>query len=130
MKVFQRKKQLEESVNCKFCIRKNKEALKIHAKKMKGFKQAGSPPCRVSLCGAGAGRGLSVCDGGLRGAAAGADGGALHVAVSQPRPRCGLGARRHRGHAGSVSPRPGSILGRSLRGVICHAVISGPGGGG
>ena len=97
---------------------------------MKGFKQAGSPPCRVSLCGASAGCGLSVCDGRLRVTAASADGGALHVAVSQPRPRCGLRARGHRSHARSISPRPGPILGCSLRGVVGHAVISGPGGGG
>ena len=99
---------------------------------LKGFKQAGSPPCRVSLRGASAGRGLSVCDGWLRVPAARADGGALHMAVSQPWPWSGLWARsrRHRGQAGSVGPRPGSILGRSLWGVIGHAVIGGPGGGG
>lgn len=99
-------------------------------KKLKGFKQAGSPPCRVSLGGASAGRGLSVCDGRLRVPAARADGGALHVSVSQPRPRSGLRARsrRHGGHrAGSVGP----ILGRGgLGGVIGHAVITGAGGGG
>ena len=54
---------MSNSVGQVLCIWEKGNSSVTCKKKLKGFKQAGSPPCRVSLGGASAGRGLSVCDG-------------------------------------------------------------------